>query len=51
MRFLIKKNYDKKKFIYMTDFFVSNRNFTTEHVKIPDLFFCNFCLKFKIFLL
>ena len=32
---IIKKNYDEKKCYLYHIFFVSNRNFTTEHVKIP----------------
>ena len=50
--FLIKKIYDDDKIFYLYDrFFESNRNFTTEHVKIVKIpgFYLKFP-KFQVFL-
>ena len=51
MCFVIKKKFDVTKKIYIKDrFFVSNQNFTTEHVKVAQnsRFFSKF-LKFQVF--
>ena len=46
-----KKNFDDDKIFFINRFFESNRNFTTENVKIVKIpgFFSDFCSKLQVF--